>query len=160
MDVVRREPPGLLSVVVPLYDEEASIEELYQRLCAELAALPCPAELVFVDDGSSDRTYPILAGLVRSDERVQVIRLSRNFGHQRALTAGLDAARGDAVVTMDGDLQHPPELIGRLVDTLAGRVRGRPRDPRGAGRRRLGQAQGLGPVLPLPRPHLGHRRPP
>jgi polyisoprenyl-phosphate glycosyltransferase len=115
--VERRDPPGLLSVVVPLYDEEASIDELYQRLCAELAALPCAAELVFVDDGSHDRTYPILAGLVQRDQRVRVVRLSRNFGHQRALTAGLDAARGDAVVTMDGDLQHPPELIGKLVDT-------------------------------------------
>lgn len=104
-----------LSVVLPVYNEEALLPELHQRLVATLAALALPYEILYVDDGSSDRSLEVLAALARADPRVGVIGLSRNFGHQMALTAGLDHARGDAVVLMDSDLQDPPELVPELV---------------------------------------------
>src|SRR5581483_4273432 len=104
----------LLSVVVPLCDEEETVGELHRRLAAALAGIE--HELVFVDDGSRDRTAAILAELAAADPHLKVISLSRNFGHQAALTAGLDHARGDVVVMMDGDLQDPPELIPSLLD--------------------------------------------
>jgi dolichol-phosphate mannosyltransferase len=104
-------PRELLSVVVPVLDEEAVLPEFYARLTAALAGLPCRAELIFVDDGSRDRTPEILAGLAAADARVRVLRFTRNFGHQAALCAGLDHSRGDAVVMIDADLQDPPELI-------------------------------------------------
>ncbi len=105
---------GLLSVVAPVYNEEALIEEFYGRVCAALEGLTF--ELVLVDDGSSDASPQILERLAESDPRVCVVFLSRNFGHQTALTAGLDHARGDAVVMLDADLQDPPELIPRMLD--------------------------------------------
>jgi len=104
----------LLSVVAPVYDEEALIEAFHARVCAALEGIPF--ELVLVDDGSSDRTPELLAGIAARDERVRVIELSRNFGHQTALTAGLDHARGDAVAMLDADLQDPPELIPEMLD--------------------------------------------
>jgi glycosyltransferase involved in cell wall biosynthesis len=104
----------LLSVVAPLFEEEALVDAFYARVCAALDGMPF--ELVLVDDGSSDRTPELLAALAERDPRVRVIELSRNFGHQTALTAGLDHARGDAVVMMDADLQDPPELIPEMVD--------------------------------------------
>lgn len=104
----------LLSVVAPVFDEEALIEAFHARVCAALADVPF--ELVLVDDGSADRTPQLLAALAQRDARVRVIELSRNFGHQTALTAGLDHARGDAVVMMDADLQDPPELIGEMLE--------------------------------------------
>ncbi len=100
-----------LSVVVPLKDEQDVVGALHDRLSATLDGLRETAEIIFIDDGSTDATPMLLAGLARRDARVQVIRLSRNFGHQAAVTAGLDFARGRAVVVMDGDLQDPPELI-------------------------------------------------
>ena len=103
----------LVSVVVPMCNEEGTADELYNRLGAALADVPF--ELVAVDDGSTDRTADILAGLAERDERVKVIRLSRNFGHQTALTAGLDHAAGDCVVMLDADLQDPPELIPEML---------------------------------------------
>lgn len=105
---------GLLSVVAPVFDEEATITEFARRVDGALAGLPY--ELVLVDDGSEDRTPELLASLARSDERVRVVTLSRNFGHQAALTAGLDHAEGDAIVMLDSDLQDPPELIVDLLD--------------------------------------------
>ena len=105
----------VLSVVVPLKDEEANLEQLGARLGAALEPITSRWEVILVDDGSDDGTYAKALELHRSDERYKVIRLSRNFGHQVALTAGLDVAAGDAVVTMDGDLQHPPEVIPQLV---------------------------------------------
>jgi glycosyltransferase involved in cell wall biosynthesis len=104
----------LLSVVAPVFEEEALIEAFHARVCAALDGLPF--ELVLVDDGSADRTPALLAGLAQRDPRVRVIELSRNFGHQTALTAGLDHARGDAVVMLDADLQDPPELIPELLE--------------------------------------------
>ncbi len=104
----------LLSVVAPVYNEEATIEEFYSRICAALEGLRF--ELLLVDDGSSDRTPARLTEMASSDPRVHVVFLSRNFGHQTALTAGLDHARGDAVVMLDADLQDPPELIPRMLD--------------------------------------------
>jgi dolichol-phosphate mannosyltransferase len=104
---------ALLSVVVPVHNEEDTLLELYRRIDAALAAVPF--ELVLVDDASTDRTGEMLEDLADSDPRVRVIRLSRNFGHQAALTAGLEHARGDAVVMLDGDLQDPPELLVKML---------------------------------------------
>jgi dolichol-phosphate mannosyltransferase len=103
----------LLSVVVPLHDEEGSVRELHARVCASLGHVPF--ELVFVDDASRDSTPELLASIADADPRVRVIHLSRNFGHQAALTAGLEHARGDAVAMLDGDLQDPPELLARML---------------------------------------------
>jgi polyisoprenyl-phosphate glycosyltransferase len=104
----------LLSVVAPVYNEEATIEQFYARVCTALEGIRF--ELVLVDDGSSDRSELELLKLASNDPRVRVVQLSRNFGHQTALTAGLDHARGDAVVMLDADLQDPPELIPRMLD--------------------------------------------
>ncbi len=104
-----------LSVVVPLRDEEEILPLLAERLAAVLGTVGGTWEVVFVDDGSTDGTYGLAVELHTRDPRFKVARLSRGFGHQVALTAGLDLARGDAVITMDGDLQHPPELIPALV---------------------------------------------
>ncbi len=106
----------LLSVVAPLRNEEDALPELYRRLSEAMAGLGVEYELVLVDDGSTDSTASLLAALADGDRRLRVVSLSRNFGHQAALTAGLDHARGDAVVMMDGDLQDPPEVIGRMLD--------------------------------------------
>jgi polyisoprenyl-phosphate glycosyltransferase len=107
-------PLELLSVVAPVYNEEATIQEFYGRVCTALEGVPF--ELVLVDDGSSDGSPIALDHMAAKDPRVRVIYLSRNFGHQTALTAGLDHARGDAVVMLDADLQDPPELIVRMLD--------------------------------------------
>jgi polyisoprenyl-phosphate glycosyltransferase len=105
---------GLLSVVIPLFNEEENVDALWNRLRAILESLHSPFEVLFVDDGSRDAT-PQMADLLHArDERVVVIHLSRNFGHQAAISAGLEHARGQAVVVMDGDLQDPPELIPEL----------------------------------------------
>lgn len=104
----------LLSVVAPVYNEDQLIEAFHERVCATLEGLPY--ELVLVDDGSSDGTPRLLAEIAERDPRVRVVELSRNFGHQTALTAGLDHARGDVVVMMDSDLQDPPELIPRMLE--------------------------------------------
>jgi glycosyltransferase involved in cell wall biosynthesis len=105
---------GLLSVVAPVLDEEETLERFYERTVAALADLEF--ELVLTDDGSTDATPRILGRLADADPRVRVVSLSRSFGYQAAVTAGLDHARGDAVVTIDADLQDPPELIPQLVD--------------------------------------------
>jgi glycosyltransferase involved in cell wall biosynthesis len=104
-----------LSVVVPLYNETQTLPELVRRLAAVLDGVEGEAEVILVDDGSADETPALAAEAVESDARFRVIRLSRNFGHQIAISAGLDAASGSAVVVMDGDLQDPPEVIPDLV---------------------------------------------
>jgi polyisoprenyl-phosphate glycosyltransferase len=104
----------LLSVVAPVYNEEATIEQFYSRVCSALEGIQF--EIVLVDDGSTDGSEAELRKLATNDPRVRVVQLSRNFGHQTALTAGLDHARGDAVVMLDADLQDPPELIPLMLD--------------------------------------------
>ncbi len=104
----------LLSVVAPMYDEESTAEAFYERVCGALEGVPF--ELVVVDDGSRDRTPEVLDRLAQNDPRVRVVFLSRNFGHQTAITAGLDHAGGDAVVMIDADLQDPPEVIPTLLE--------------------------------------------
>ena len=106
----------LVSIVVPVFNEEDNIQHFYESVCENMAPLPYDFELVFVDDGSKDRSREILRSLEQKDKRVQSIFLARNSGHQLALTCGLDHADGDAVITMDGDMQHPPELIPVLLE--------------------------------------------
>src|SRR5687767_11345384 len=97
-----------LCIVAPCYNEAAGIREFYRQLRDVLASLAgCQARIVLVDDGSSDDTPQLLGEIARRDPAVRALLLSRNFGHQIALTAGLDAADGDAVIMMDSDLQHP-----------------------------------------------------
>lgn len=104
----------LLSVVVPMYYEEEVANECYKRLTSVLDG-KYNYELIFVNDGSTDRTLPILAEIAKSDKRVKVISFARNFGHQVAVTAGIDKAKGDAIVVIDADLQDPPELIPDMI---------------------------------------------
>ncbi|MGH9034959.1 MAG: glycosyltransferase family 2 protein [Acidimicrobiia bacterium] len=108
-------PAPRLSVVIPVYNEEDNLGPLHERLAPVLAALGS-YEIVFVDDGSADRSVSVVHELQRRDANVRLIQFSRNFGHQAALSAGLDAAGGDAVVFMDADLQDPPELLVQLFD--------------------------------------------
>lgn len=105
-----------LSIVVPVFNEEDNLLPLHAALCRELEPLEFPFEIIFVNDGSRDRSQEILAELCGRDQRVRAISLSRNFGHQAAITAGCEHAAGDAVVVMDADLQHPPELIPKMID--------------------------------------------
>lgn len=107
----------LLSVVVPIYFEEETIPEFYDRMKKVLCSLESEIhhEIIFVNDGSTDRSFPMLSDLAARDALVKVINLSRNFGHQLAITAGIDNALGDAVIVIDGDLQDPPEVIIKMV---------------------------------------------
>jgi polyisoprenyl-phosphate glycosyltransferase len=105
-----------LSVVLPAKDEAACVDGLIERLIRVLEGSAHEWEIVFVDDGSIDETWPLLKEAALREPRIRALRLSRNFGHQVALTAGLHVAEGDAVITMDSDLQHPPELIPALVE--------------------------------------------
>ena len=103
------------SFVIPVLNERETLPELYRRLEAVMAQLDGPAEIVIVDDGSTDGSFALLQELHARDARVKAVRLSRNFGHQIALTAGLDHALGNAVIIMDGDLQDPPEVALELA---------------------------------------------
>ena len=107
-----------LSIVIPIYNEEMNLPALYARLAAMLDAQPWQAEVIFVNDGSHDRSLAIMQDLAGRDPRIYFITFSRNFGHQIAITAGLDLSRGAAVVVMDGDLQDPPELLPELYQKL------------------------------------------
>jgi dolichol-phosphate mannosyltransferase len=106
---------ALVSVVVPLCNEAASVDELHRRLAATLDGAGVSYEVIAVDDGSTDATGDRLDQMAGEDDRLVVLRLSRNFGHQAAVSAGIDRARGDAVVVLDGDLQDPPEVIPRFI---------------------------------------------
>ena len=103
------------SFVAPVFNEQDGLEEFHRRLSAVAKKLAEPYEIVYVNDGSTDDTQQVLGRLVQSDPAVKVVEFSRNFGHQLAVTAGYDHARGRAVVTLDADCQHPPELITDLV---------------------------------------------
>ena len=104
----------MYSVVIPVYNEEANIGILYHRMSGVMAALSDAFELIFINDGSRDKTLLLVKELAQSDYRVRFIDLSRNFGHQIAVSAGLDACRGDRIIIIDADLQDPPELIAEM----------------------------------------------
>jgi glycosyltransferase involved in cell wall biosynthesis len=109
----------MISVVVPALNEESGIRELYRRVTAAAASWPDPElELILVDDGSTDRTLAICRELAASDPRFKIISLTRNFGHQPAVSAGIQHAGGDVVVVMDADLQDPPESVGAIISKL------------------------------------------
>src|SRR5438309_815373 len=104
-----------LSLVLPVFNEEAVVPELHNRLQQFLARLALRTEVVFVNDGSRDRSLELLRELAARDSRYRIVSFARNFGHQAAITAGLDHARGEAVVVMDADLQDPPEVVLEMV---------------------------------------------
>lgn len=106
----------LLSIVVPVYNEQEVIDETYKRLCAVFADIDMNIEYIFINDGSKDDTYFCLKKIAESSNQVKVINFARNFGHQIAITAGMDYAAGDAVVIIDADLQDPPEVILQMVE--------------------------------------------
>ena len=105
-----------LSIIIPFYNEEENIELLYQALIPVLQPLNLSWEIIFVDDGSRDRSFEVVKKLSLQDNSIRALSLSRNFGHQVALTAGLQHARGNMVITMDADLQHPPEVIPLMLE--------------------------------------------
>ncbi len=112
--------PPLLSVVIPAYDEEPNVEACYRELVDVLAPLGQPFEVIFVDDGSTDGTFALLARLAEADGRIRALRLRKNAGQTAALAAGFRAARGDVVVTLDADLQNDPRDIPTLLGALPG----------------------------------------
>ena len=107
-----------ISIVVPVYNEEENVPILYDRLKEVLEKIPYDYEIIFVDDGSIDRTREILEEIASKDKKVKVIEFARNFGQTPAMMAGMDYATGDVIVTMDGDLQNDPEDIPRLLEKI------------------------------------------
>lgn len=105
----------LLSLVVPAFNEEEAMEQSFERTYRAMSSIGYPFEIIYIDDGSRDRTWEIISRLAREREEVKALRFSRNFGHQLAVTAGMDEAKGDAVIIMDADLQDPPEVIADMV---------------------------------------------
>lgn len=108
-----------VAVIIPVFNEAGVVEQTHARIRAVIDSLPQDFQFIYVDDGSTDGTGDSLAGLARSDPRVSSLLLSRNFGHQAALSAGLEHADVDVVITMDGDGQHPPELIPEMLALVA-----------------------------------------
>lgn len=108
----------MLSIVIPIHNEEPAILPLYDRLTTVLEDLHRPYEILFVDDASTDRSFDLLTNLVETDPRLKVLRLRRNFGQTAALAAGFDEAEGDIIVSLDGDLQHDPEDIPLLLEKI------------------------------------------
>ena len=110
----------MVSVVVPIYNEEENIPAFHAAVQTVLSALQEPWEIIYVNDGSRDRSLSLLVEIQRRDPHVSVVEFSRNFGHQAALTAGLQVAKGDAIMLMDGDFQDPPEVLPRMVQAWKG----------------------------------------
>jgi polyisoprenyl-phosphate glycosyltransferase len=106
----------MISIVIPIFNEEENLDNLYTRLTAAAPSWKDNYEIVLVDDGSRDRSLAMMRAFAEKDSRVRVVKLSRNFGHQPAISAGIQVAKGDAVVIMDGDLQDPPEELHRFLD--------------------------------------------
>ena len=106
------------SIVVPFYNEQENIPTLYMKLTEVMDGIGEPYEMVFVDDGSKDNTYRVLSEIFEHDRRVNVVRLRRNFGQAPALKAGFDFARGEVIISMDGDLQHDPDEIPRFLEKI------------------------------------------
>ena len=115
---MRSEASIRYSLVVPFYNEQENIPQLYMKLTEVMDAIGEPYEMVFVDDGSKDNTYKVLSDIYEHDRRVNVVRLRRNFGQTPALKAGFDFARGEVIISMDGDLQHDPEEIPRFLEKI------------------------------------------
>jgi glycosyltransferase involved in cell wall biosynthesis len=105
-----------VDLVIPVFNEAGVVEQTYAKVCEIIDALPHKFNIYYVDDGSTDGTVASLRALAQKDERITVLELARNFGHQAALTAGLDAAQGDFVISMDADGQHPPEMLPQMID--------------------------------------------
>ncbi len=112
-------PHPEISIIIPVYNEEANLEPLFARLTPVLGEIGRPYEVIFVDDGSRDRSLAILRRLQEKHERMRVIRFNRNYGQHAAVFAGMDHARGEIIVTLDADLQNPPEDIPRLLDKIS-----------------------------------------
>jgi dolichol-phosphate mannosyltransferase len=107
-----------IDLVIPIFNEVESIAQTYQNVCAVIDSLPHDFRFIYVDDGSNDGTVDTLRSICAKDPRVSLIELSRNFGHQAALTAGMDASQGDVMISMDGDGQHPPEMIPQMISLI------------------------------------------
>src|SRR3990167_10623025 len=104
-----------LSIVIPLFNEEEAIPFLVEAINGVCKSVAKSCEVIFVDDGSTDRTFELIKKAAERDPKFRVVKLSRNFGHQAAFNVGLDFSRGSMVLTMDGDLQHPPHLIPTFI---------------------------------------------
>jgi glycosyltransferase involved in cell wall biosynthesis len=115
---MRSDTPIRYSIVVPFYNEQENIPTLYMKITEVMDSIGEPYEMVFVDDGSKDNSYRVLCDIYEHDRRVNVVRLRRNFGQTPALKAGFDFARGEVVISMDGDLQHDPEEIPRFLEKI------------------------------------------
>ncbi len=111
-------PKLRVAIVIPVYNEASVVEQFHTHICAVADEMPHQFTFYYVDDGSTDGTEKSLGTLAIKDRRVKVITLSRNFGHQAALSAGLDCAEGDVVISMDGDGQHPPEMIPQMLNLI------------------------------------------
>ena len=110
-------PNKLVSIVISAYNEQDNVTELYKQLNTSLKKVKnIDFEFLYVDDGSSDKTYANCLKLQKKDARVKLVQLKRNFGHEIAMTAGMDYAKGDAVIFMDSDLQHPPVYIPKMIE--------------------------------------------
>jgi glycosyltransferase involved in cell wall biosynthesis len=115
---MKSDSPVRYSIVVPFYNEQENIPPLYMKLTEVMDAIGEPYELVFVDDGSKDDSFKVLSEIYEHDRRVNLVRLRRNFGQTPALKAGFDFARGEVIISMDGDLQHDPEEIPRFLEKI------------------------------------------
>lgn len=115
---VPRKSRPTVDIVIPVFNEASIVEKTHANLRSVIGKLPQTFTIYYVNDGSTDGTSEVLASLAKRDRNIRIIELSRNFGHQAALTAGLDASSGDVVITMDADGQHPPELIPQMLDLV------------------------------------------